>query len=85
MKTPLITCCVKFGDHFNVECIKKLLLAGANKEARDVNGLRAVDFLEQMRRFDKQMDNSQVNEAIEILNETYTLAQCVGVKGSYSK
>lgn len=30
-KTPLLNCCSRFSDHWNTECIKKLLLAGADK------------------------------------------------------
>ena len=44
-KTPLIMCCKSYDDHRNLECIKKLLLAGSDKEARDYLNYRAIDYL----------------------------------------
>ena len=35
LKTPMILTCKSFGDHRNTECIKKLLLAGADKSMKD--------------------------------------------------
>lgn len=34
-KTPLILCCKSFRDHKNIECVKKLLLGGSEKNTKD--------------------------------------------------
>lgn len=45
-KTPLITSCKQFMNHRNLECLKKLISAEANQEARDIYNFRGIDYLE---------------------------------------
>lgn len=44
-KTALLSCTSRFSDHWNTECVKKLLLAGAEKEVVDKQGRTAIDYL----------------------------------------
>ena len=44
-KTPLHLCVKSFAEHRNIECIKKLLLAGANRNAVDSYNLKPIDYI----------------------------------------
>ena len=47
-KTPLHLCAKSYSEHRNIECVKKLLLAGANRDAVDLYKLKPVDYINQM-------------------------------------
>ena len=44
-KTPLILTSKGYEEHRNMECLKKLLLAGADKTIEDKFGMKAIDYL----------------------------------------
>jgi ankyrin repeat protein len=66
-KTPLITSCKTFMDHRNVECLKKLISAEADPEARDTYNKRGIDYLQEYYRPDVRDD--QLKESLNVVNE----------------
>lgn len=83
-KTPLIDCCSRFNEHWNSDCIKKLLLAGADKNLIDSSDMRAIDYLMDARE-GSQFDSYQHNEAVNVLNEKRNLLHVLAIRNSYSK
>ena len=65
-KTPLILCCKSYDDHRSIDCLKKLLLGGSDKELRDAANYRAIDYLEE---FDMGQTDVTLRDSIKILKE----------------
>lgn len=83
-KTPLILTSKGYEEHRNLECLKKLLLAGADKTIADKAGKRAIDYLHDLVPEDGQTDRYLL-DSIKILNEKWSLLVCMAIKGSYAK
>lgn len=83
-KTPLILSCKSYVEHKNIECLKKLLLGGADKYLRDSQNYSAIDYLKEIEANSGMRDKSLI-EAIGILNDKLSFLQIMGIKGSYAK
>ena len=81
--TPLLHVCKNFDDNKNIDCLKKLLLAGADKEIVDDQGFKAINWLN--RHIMDGHGDKYLYEAKKIMSEKWSVMQFLAIKGKYGK